>query len=175
MQAVLGLDLGTNGVRAGLFALASRGLVAAAEEPYPTTFPAPGWAEQAPEDWWRAIRAVVRRVLDDAGHPDVAAITVATFASTVVVCDAAGAPICPAILWMDARAAEEAAFTGTVAHPVLADSGGADASEWLVPKAMWLARQRPDLWGRAAVVCEALDYVNFALTGFWVGSRMNAT
>ncbi|WP_207481875.1 FGGY-family carbohydrate kinase [Arenibaculum pallidiluteum] len=174
-QAVLGLDLGTNGIRAGVFAIDSRRPAAIAEEAYPTSYPAPSRAEQNPADWWRALRAAVRRALADAGHPDVLAITAATFSSTVVVCDRAGGVLAPAILWMDARAAEEARLTGTVEHPVLADSGGSDASEWLVPKAMWIARHEPALWARSEVVCEALDYINFRLTGVWVGSLMNAT
>ncbi len=57
----------------------------------------------------------------------------------------------------------------------MAYSGGGDAAEWLVPKAMWLARHEPQIYAGAEVICECIDYINFMLTGRWVGSRMNAT
>ena len=79
---------------------------------------------------------------------------------------------------MDFRcAAEEADRTARSRHPAgggLAYSGGGDAAEWLVPKAMWLADNEPETYARAGVICECLDYVNFMLTGRWVASRMNA-
>jgi ribulose kinase len=75
---------------------------------------------------------------------------------------------------MDCRAAEQADRTARSRHPVMAYSGGGDAAEWLVPKAMWLADNEPEIYARAEVICECLDYVNFMLTGRWVASRMNA-
>ncbi|SDJ08945.1 FGGY-family carbohydrate kinase [Salipiger marinus] len=175
MSKVLTLDLGTNGARAGVYDLAARRLIAKAEAGYPTRHLPPNRAEQDPQDWWRALGHCVRRALAEAGTPDIAAITVATFASTVVVCDAEGTPLAPAILWMDARAAEEARASAHIDHPVMDLCGGANAVEWLVPKAMWLARHEPALWSRVARICEALDFVNFRLTGLWTGSLMNAT
>ncbi|WP_136684341.1 FGGY-family carbohydrate kinase [Falsirhodobacter xinxiangensis] len=173
-MAVLSLDFGTNGARAGVYDVTARRIVARAEAPYPTRHLPPDRAEQNPEDWWQAILTIIPEVLAKAGDPEIRAISVATFASTVVMCDKAGSVLAPAILWMDARAATEAASTA-VDHPVMAASGGSDAVEWLVPKAMWLARNAPDLWARTEVICEALDYINFRLTGQWVGSLMNAT
>lgn len=175
MTIVLGLDFGTNGARAGLFDLAARRMLATGEEGYPTVHIPPDRVEQDPRDWWEAARRLLPRVLGAAGNPGIAAVTVATFSSTVVVCDRRGALLRPAILWMDARAWAEAARTAQVAHPVLDYSGGSDAVEWLVPKAMWLKTHEPDTWARTEVICEALDWVNHRLTGRWVGSLMNAT
>lgn len=175
MQAVLSLDFGTNGVRAGVFDLDSHRAAAVCEVDYPTRLIPPNRAEQNPADWWRALCRCVRHALAEAQEPELEAICVATFASTVVLCDRIGNVLAPAILWMDARAAEEAHRTGQVQHPVLASSGGSDAAEWLVPKAMWVASHEPELWARTEIVCEALDYINFRLTGEWAGSLMNAT
>ena len=174
-EALLSLDFGTNGVRAGLFDPASKEMLGKAMGPYPTRYPLPGHAEQDTADWWRALVGILPRLLAEAGHPEVLTVTVATFASTVVAATRAGEVLAPAILWMDARAAEEAAHTGTVDHTLMEDCGGSDAVEWLVPMAMWLARHRPEIWARTEVICEALDYVNFRLTGTWAGSMMNAT
>jgi ribulose kinase len=175
MTCVLSIDFGTGGVRAGVFDVDMGRLRATGECSYPTQHMPPDRAEQNPEEWWDALGQMLPDVLARAGDPEIASICVATFASTVVVCGRDGQPLAPAILWMDARATEEAALTATVDHPVMAYSGGSDAVEWLVPKAMWLAKHEPDLWARTEVICEALDFINYRLCGQWAGSLMNAT
>ena len=53
MSALVGLDVGTSGVKA--LAVSQTGeVLARAEVGYPLSTPRPGWAEQDPEDWWRA-------------------------------------------------------------------------------------------------------------------------
>jgi ribulose kinase len=175
MARLLGLDFGTGGVRAGVFDLELCTMLGESEERYPTRHPRPGWAEQSPVDWWEALGKATRRLFGDLDSPEIAGISVATTASTVVVCKRDGAPLHPALLWMDCRAAVEADRTAASRHPVMAYSGGSDAAEWLVPKAMWFAAHEPELYASAEVICECIDYVNFMLTGAWVGSRMNAT
>nr|WP_321508359.1 FGGY-family carbohydrate kinase [uncultured Celeribacter sp.] len=174
MTLILSLDFGTGGARAGIYDLDSREMVATAESTYDTNYPNPGWAEQNPEDWKRALRVAARAALAAAGTDEVAAVCAATTASTVAICKRDGTPLAPALLWMDCRAEAEAAETARLSHPVMRFCGGSDAVEWLIPKAMWLKRNRPNLWQNSEVVCEALDYVNFDLTGQWVASRMNA-
>lgn len=174
MAKVLSIDLGTGGVRAGVYDVERRAMICLCEVGYATRYPRPGWAEQDAEAWWQALLRAGAEAVAKAGTPEIAAVCVATTASSVVVCDEEGTPLRPAILWMDGRATNEARETASVTHPVMAYSGGEDAAEWLVPKAMWLARHEPDLFARAAVICEALDFVNHRLTGQWAGSRMNA-
>ncbi|WP_395307071.1 FGGY-family carbohydrate kinase [Mycobacterium sp. AMU20-3851] len=178
MGILLSIDLGTEGARVGAFTEDGRGL-GTAHRPYPTRFLRPGWAEQDPRDWWSALSAASRELLSGeqcrrAG--DVVAIAASTTASTVAVLDAAGEPLRPAILWMDCRSGAESAFTAGLAdrHPILKWSGGSDAAEWLVPKAMWLNTHEPHIYRSAARIVEAVDYVTFRLTGQWVGSQMNA-
>ncbi|WP_127144364.1 FGGY-family carbohydrate kinase [Pelagibacterium montanilacus] len=175
MAHLLSLDFGTGGVRVAVFDSAGPRLIAQDQAPYGTRYLKPNRVEQNPLDWWDAACAAVPRVLAKAGATHIDAICVATTASTVVFADAAGTPLAPAIVWMDARAASEASETGQAEHPVMADSGGSDAVEWLVPKAMWTARNQPELWARTEIVCEAIDFINHRLTGLWAGSRMNAT
>ncbi|MGI4793806.1 MAG: FGGY family carbohydrate kinase, partial [Janthinobacterium lividum] len=137
MSLLLGLDFGTGGIRVGLFDLERRAIVATAEETYRTAHPRLGWAEQDPADWWDALGRACRRMMRDAGTPEVSAVAVATTASTVVACRRDGTPLRPALLWMDCRAGKEAGRTAESLHPVMAYSGGGDAAEWRVPKAIW--------------------------------------
>jgi hypothetical protein len=175
MARLLGLDFGTGGIRIGLYDLESRTMLGEREAAYPTTYPHQGWAEQSPSDWWKALGDATRGLMNDLGSQHIDGICAATTASTVVVCKRDGTPLRPALLWMDCRAAAEASRTEQSTHPVMAYAGGGDASEWLVPKAMWLKTHEPEIYADADVICECLDYVNFMLTGRWVASRMNAT
>lgn len=174
MAKFLSFDFGTGGVRAGVYCTDQRAMVASAEANYDTVYPHTGWAEQDSRQWLTSMRDAGRQAVAAAGTNHIDAICVATTASTVAFCTRRGEPVRPAILWMDCRASEEAALTAEVDHPVMAYCGGADAVEWLVPKAMWTARRQPDVYARAEVICEALDFINFHLCGEWVGSRMNA-
>ncbi|MER6831159.1 FGGY-family carbohydrate kinase [Streptosporangium sp. NPDC000563] len=173
MSAFLALDLGTEGARAAVYD-ADGARLGAGDESYPTTFPRPGWAEQDPDHWWRASVHAARAALAEAGNPEIAGVAVATTASTVAVLDRHGRPLRPALLWMDGRASEESALTARIDHPALRYSGDCDAVEWLVPKAMWLARHEPEVYRAAARVVEAVDYIVWRLTGRWAGSQMNA-
>lgn len=175
MGLLLGLDFGTGGVRVGVFDLARRTLLGENEARYATRYPRPGWAEQSAADWWEALGQATRALMQRLGSPRIDGICAATTASTVVFCKRDGTPLRPALLWMDCRAAAEADRTAKSSHPVLSFAGGSDAAEWLVPKAMWMARNEARTYAQADIICECLDYVNFKLTGRWVGSRMNAT
>lgn len=178
MGILLSIDLGTEGARVGAFSTDGHAL-GTAHRPYPTRFPRPGWAEQDPRDWWEAITAATRELLgsqDCRRAGPVISIAAATTASTVAALDAQGLPLRPAILWMDCRSGAESARTAALSsqYPILDWSGGSDAAEWLVPKAMWLRTHDPDSYRSAARIVEAVDYVTFRLTGRWVGSQMNA-
>lgn len=175
MAKLLGLDFGTGGIRVGVFDLETRAMLGEREEQYDTAYPRPGWAEQSPADWWDALGRASRALMADLGSPEIAGICAATTASTVVACKRDGTPLRPALLWMDCRAAEEAERSGLSKNPVMDYVGGANASEWLISKAMWLARHERQIYAEADIICECLDYINFKLTGDWVGSRMNAT
>lgn len=174
MAHILSFDFGTGGLRAGVYDTDRRQMLAQAEATYATCYRRAGWAEQSPAEWRAALRTTGRAVLEMAGRRTIDAVCTATTASTVAICRRDGTPLSPALLWMDCRAEAEARETASLDHPVMRYCGGSDAVEWLVPKAMWLKRNRRDIWDAAEVVCEALDYINFDLTGEWVGSRMNA-
>ncbi|MDO9416743.1 FGGY-family carbohydrate kinase [Pararhizobium sp.] len=175
MANLLGLDFGTGGIRVGVFDLATRQMKGEREEAFETSYPRPGWAEQSPLAWWDALGRATRGLMRDLGSPEIAGICVATTASTVVACRSDGTPLRPALLWMDCRAAAEAEQSAESENPVMNYVGGSNAAEWLVSKAMWLSTNEPEVYAGSEVICECLDYINFMLTGRWVGSRMNAT
>ncbi len=104
---LLGIDLGTSSVKAVV--LAEDGSVEeVASASYPLESPAPGWAETDPGDWWLATRQAVRSLA--ASHRErIAAIGLSGQMHGVVLADADGQPLRPAILWADSRAEGELA------------------------------------------------------------------
>ena len=125
MTCVIGIDGGTEGCRAHVFDLSGRPL-GSANSAYGTDFPAPGRAEQDPEDWWRALGEAVRGAVAAAGvePSEVGGLACDTTSCTVVAMDGAGRALRPALLWMDVRAHEEAAGLLRTDDPALRVNGG---------------------------------------------------
>jgi ribulokinase len=174
---MIGIDGGTEGIRAGVFDAAGRPLATAATA-YETRFPAPAQAEQDPEEWWRAAGASVRRAVAEAGvrPEEIVALTADTTCCSVVALDAAGRATHPALIWMDVRSAAEAAEIAATGDRALRVNGAGQSpvsAEWMIPKALWLKRHRPDAWAAATMVGEYQDYMNLRLTGRWVASINN--
>ena len=124
MGHVIGIDGGTESLRATVFDLAGRS-VATAKAPYDTQFAAGARAEQDPEAWWIALGTAVRQAIAAAGigGQDVDALCTATTCCTVVALDAQARPLRPAILWMDVRAGAEADAVLATGDPALAVNG----------------------------------------------------
>ena len=166
---VIGVDGGTESLRAGVFDLTGTPLAFAASS-YRTDYPQPSWAEQDPNDWWRALGEAVRQARQQAGvsKQDIAAIGLDTTCCSVVALDGEGNPLRPALIWMDVRAAAEAERVAACGDPALkvnGDGHGPVSAEWMVPKALWLKTNEPDVFDRAATICEFQDYLNYHLTG----------
>src|SRR5262245_16612101 len=93
-QLVLGLDVGTQSLRAALFDLSGR-CRAFATSSLDTFYPQPGWAEQEPNQWWQAARAAVPEALAraNAKPEDIAGIGLDCTACTVLPCRTDGTPL----------------------------------------------------------------------------------
>jgi sugar (pentulose or hexulose) kinase len=172
--AVLGLDVGTESARAALFGL-DGGLLAEGRAGYPTSFPAPGWAEQDPAPVWDAACAALRACLAAAPRVVPQAFSLSATAVTAITVDEGNQPFGPALLWMDTRAAAEAAEITATGHPALWYTGGHVSPEWMLPKALWLRRHQPDRYARARWLVELHDWIMFRLTGRWVLAAATAS
>jgi FGGY-family pentulose kinase len=172
----LGLDVGTQSVRAALFdPKGNRRAFATA--PLDTVHPQPGWAEQDPLQWWQAARAALPQALDRAGAKadEIAGIGLDCTACTVLPCRRDGAPLGRALLWMDQRAFREAAEISATGDPSLRYVSGVVSPEWMLPKALWLKRHQPVVYGQAEHVIECTDWFMYRLTGQWTLSLNHVT
>jgi xylulokinase len=161
VSAFVGLDVGTTGVKA--VAIDDRGgVVARAEEGYPLSTPRPGWAEQEPEDWWRASQ----RALGSLGAAP-RALGLSGQMHGLVVLDAHDRVLRPAILWNDQRTAAECA---EIEERVGLDrlitlTGNRALTGFTAPKILWLRANEPDTYAKIEHVLLPKDYVRLRLTG----------
>ena len=167
---LLGIDLGTSGVKALLLdAGKPAGPAVSATVEYGLSTPYAGWNEQDPEDWWRGVGQVVRTVLERSGHSpgEVAAVALSGQMHGATVLDEAGTVLRPVILWNDQRtAAQCAAITERVgldtlvrwvANPALAG--------FTAPKLLWIRDHEPEVFARIRTVLLPKDYINYRLAG----------
>ncbi|MGP0069663.1 MAG: FGGY-family carbohydrate kinase [Isosphaeraceae bacterium] len=167
-RLLLGLDVGTQSLRAALVDLQGR-TVAYGVAPIETTYPRPTWAEQKPADWWAAARLAVASALSSGGvaREEVVAVGLDCTACTVVACSAAGEPSRGALLWMDQRAFREAEEISANGDPILRYVSGRVSPEWMLPKALWIKRNEPRIYQEAARIVEGTDWMMYRLTGDW--------
>jgi len=174
---VIGIDGGTESIRIGLFDLRGN-LLLSRSRAYETHHPQSGWAEQDPEAWWASLKEAMADLLGGAkvDPHDIEGIAADTTCCTVVFLDSDMKPLRKALLWMDVRAAKEARFIAESGHPALKYNGHGNVSaEWMPCKALWVKRNEPDIYSRAAVVCEYQDLINYRLTGRKTTSINNAS
>jgi xylulokinase len=177
VTTVLGIDIGTSGSK-GVLADADGRVLATAERPHRIAMPRPGWFEHDAGEWWQAVVALSRQLLADGAGRDLAGVCVSGMGPCVLLADAAGEPLRPAILYgVDTRAQAEIeeldAELGRDA--ILARSGGALNSQSAGPKLLWLRRHEPELWARARHVLMPSSYAVLRLTGAYVLDHHSAS
>lgn len=171
-QYVLGCDGGTGGMRVGVYDLSGHELSFASTE-YPTEFPHPGWAEQAPADWWAALGSSIKRAMRQAGisKEEVIALSYDCTCGSMLLAKEDGTPIGKSMIWMDVRAGEEAKEISKIPDPALKFNGfGNVSAEWMPCKALWLKRNRTEDYENADVFCEYTDWITHQLTGKWTAN-----
>lgn len=178
MSYFLTVDGGTESLRARVYDLNGTclGNVAAA---YDTTFTAGARAEQNPADWWNNFIKAGKAAIAESGvsASQIESIAYATTCCSVVALDENGDALRPALIWMDVRAnveADEILATGDDALLLNGGGQGPVSAEWMIPKALWLKRNEPEIYDQAYRICEYQDFLTYKLTGEWAASLDNA-
>jgi xylulokinase len=161
VTSLVGLDVGTTGVKA--LALSSAGeVVGRAGEEYPLSIPRPEWAEQDPDDWVRAAEAALGRL----GGEKVR-VGLSGQMHGLVALDAQKRVLRPAILWNDQRTGAECAeIEERIGLERLIElTGNRALPGFTAPKLLWLRRHEPEVYERIAHVLLPKDYVRLQLFG----------
>lgn len=156
---LLGIDIGTTGAKALLMDDSGEVLARCTAE-YPLHTPHPGWTEQDPEDWYRAVSQCIH---DIGERPDAIGLTGQMHG--LVALDSAGRVLRPALLWNDQRTIDEVdelerCFAGQIREATL----NPPLTGFQVPKLLWMRSNEPDLYDRIETVLLPKDYIRFRLT-----------
>lgn len=167
-RLVLTVDCSTTAVKAVIFDAAGR-TVSLVREPLALLSPQPGWHEQDAESWWRAARAAMTRAVAEVDDPGLIGAVCLTHQRESFVClDEDDAPIRPAILWLDGRAARQIRELGSTS--IHATSGKPADITPSIYKLAWLKENEPQTLRRARRVGDVSAFLTLRLTGRWASS-----
>jgi xylulokinase len=164
MSSLLGIDLGTSSVKVVVFSVdgSMRGIGSAE---YPILTPSVGYAEQEPEDWWRATVVAVRQAMEKAGRPEISGIGFSGQMHGFVLIGADRTALSPAIIWADQRSADLLPEIESIGGADLKRCGTAPAAGFLISTLFWLQRHQPELLERALTLLMPKDYIRLKITG----------
>ena len=166
---VLGIDIGTGGTRALIIDKSGKVISSATEEHEPFASPQIGWAEQKPEDWWRATGIAVRKALGNAGlgGDAIACIGFSGQMHGAVMLDESDEVVRPALIWCDVRTEKQCVdFTAKVgAERLIQLTCNPALPNFTLTKFLWVRENEPKNWRRVKSVMLPKDYVRFRLTG----------
>lgn len=162
-RVVLGIDLGTTGVKVlALDVLGGRKLGAATEE-YPSVRTPDGGHEQDPDLWWEAVGRACRSVMAGLDAAPVA-VGLAAQMHSLLLLEESDRPVRRAMTWADRRVAESTRRLAS--SRLFAERAGNDPVDaFTAPKLAWLAETDPDGLASARHLLLAKDWIGLQLTG----------
>jgi xylulokinase len=167
-QFIITIDVGTSSTKTSLWTEAGE-LVAHVSSAYNLLRAEPLWAEIDADTWWQAVCETIKSVLAKSGVDPVsiAGIGVDGVGWTLIPVDSAGVPLRPAMIWLDRRAEEEAAWLKSLPEAeslVSLDANPLDAA-YITPKLIWLKKNYPDIFDSTYKFLEATGFIVSRFTG----------
>ncbi len=171
MDLILGIDIGTTSVKAGVFSVAGECL-AVAHQDYALNTPAVDQVEIDAEIYWNATISVVKQILNPGNitKQDIVGIGVSSQGETLVAVDKNGIPIFPAIVWLDKRAQKQAKELELhLGEIVYAHTGIPEINPtWTACKIAWLKENHPDVYNEVDKFLLVQDFIIHRLTGRFI-------
>ena len=162
----IGIDLGTSAAKL-LLMDETGGIQNIVTKAYPLEFPQPGWSQQNPEDWVRAIEEGIPELLKGSDASQVSGIGAGGQMHGLVVLDEEDNVIRPAILWNDGRTAEQVEYLNNEIGKEKLSGYTANIAfaGFTAPKLLWMKQEEPELFAKIAKIMLPKDYINYILSG----------
>lgn len=177
-RLLLGIDVGTSGLKTVLMESSGKILASAGRE-YPTHHPHPGWAEHDPEDWWKATCETIQEVLSvsKADPGAIAGIATSGLAPTMLPMDEKGTPLSMGAIWADKRAEPQCEWVREhVGEEKIAQLNATGIVSFFAgPKFIWLREHNPDLFDKTYKFLQANSYISYRLCGTFSLTYTNLT
>ena len=166
MKLYIGIDLGTSAVKLLLMDAAGK-IENTVTKEYPLEFPQPGWSQQNPEDWRKAILEGIPELLSGFDAAQVGGIGCGGQMHGLVVLDEQDNVIRPAILWNDGRTAKQVDYLNNIIgkDKLSAWTANIAFAGFTAPKILWMRENEPENFAKIAKIMLPKDYVNYILTG----------
>lgn len=169
MKYLIGLDVGTSGAKCIMIDATGK-VVASSTQEYPLSAPRPGWAEQAPEDWWQGVVRGLRAILEQAqvDSSDILGLSYSGQMHGLVALDEHDEVIRPAILWCDQRTQKQCDWITEKAgglDKLLGFTNNRMLTGYTGGKILWLRDEEPDNFARMKCFVCPKDYIRFRMTG----------
>lgn len=167
MEYLLGIDLGTSGTKTVLFDTAGN-VIASHTVEYPLHQPRNGWAEQDPDDWWRAVQVTVRAVLDKSGAApeEVKGVGLSGQMHGLVMLDGEGRVLRRAILWCDGRTQKQCdEITEKLGERLISITANPALPGFTAGKILWVREHEPEIYEKCRHILLPKDYIRYQLTG----------
>ncbi len=165
-EYLLAHDLGTTGNKATLFTTEGL-LVKSVTTSYNTNYLNNNWAEQNPEDWWRAVCESTNKLLVGFDSEKIASVAFSGQMTGCLAVDINGKPLRNQMLYCDQRSTvqEEELISKIPAKEIFAITGHRPDASYTLTKLMWIKANQPEIYNKIYKILQAKDYVNFLLTG----------
>lgn len=166
MNYFIGADLGTSSLKLLLCDEAGKILSSVTCE-YGISYPAPGWSEQSPADWWNAFVEGVSKLTKGFDTEKIVGIGVAGQMHGLVILDENSEVIRPAILWNDGRTQSQTDRLNNVIgkETLLDETANIAFAGFTAPKIMWVEDNEPENFKKISKIMLPKDYINYKLTG----------
>lgn len=165
-KALIGIDVGTSGVK--VLALAADGkILTSAVESYPLYTPKAGWTEQDPADWWEGTKTALRRVLEQVKEYEIAAVGLSGQMHGMVALDEQMQVVRKAILWNDQRTEKQCREITELAggeEALLQMTNNQMLTGYTGGKIRWLQQTEPEAFARVRLILNPKDYIRYLLT-----------
>lgn len=172
----IGIDLGTSAVK--LLLVDEKGnIVSSRSKEYPLSFPMPGWSQQDPADWWKAIKEGLNELLDGFDGKKVAGIGCGGQMHGLVILDENDEVIRPCILWNDGRTNRQTAYLNEViGKERLAEyTANIAFAGFTAPKILWVKENEAENFEKIRKIMLPKDYINYLLTGVFSSDYSDAS
>ena len=178
MSYFIGIDTSTTATKALL--MDDQGsIVAIGRSAYDFASPHPLWSEQDPQLWWEATVAAIREVLSiaDVSGAEIGGIGLTGQMHGLVMLDADGRVLRPAILWNDQRTQDECDEIRSLigAERLIATTGNDALTGFTAPKILWVRNNEPAVFERTEHILLPKDYLRYLLTGEFATDRAGAS
>lgn len=162
----IGIDLGTSACKMLLVDEQGQILNEVTKE-YSLEFPFPGWSQQAPQDWKKAVMEGVPELLKGFDGSKVSGIGAGGQMHGLVVLDENDNVIRPAILWNDGRTAKQVDYLNNEIgkDKLSALTANIAFAGFTAPKILWMEENEPENFAKIAKIMLPKDYINYILTG----------